>query len=707
MLIYQVLATEAILVSGFACILSIMSGYRMVIYNALILLLALWASNYATANVLLIINSAILIFYTFTLLLLFITGILFKLRRHTAAVLCARAFQVLYPFTGVENFAKSIQASICLLEGKIDEANMLFRETLNNKTDPFKVVELTLRTTERDYNGIIALHAEKKSKFFTVAGASLIKAYCETGRFEEALASVKPYIDYMGLNTGFDREALLVLAAFGGQQDMFEYAVKKIRGGFSPCEKYYYQSTLNYCLNGSIGEYRSAFNSAPPALTSKDKIALEDWQEHISDNRPPTVPSEETKIELSHLWLRLEKVDRFLWGNYRQLPWVSISLCLITLVLSVIANQSSSDSVLRDVRMGALVYPYSLNLGNSWRFVSACFVNPSLTGVLACFLYGVWVERAIGSKAYIGIFLLSGIGAYFSLFLLYPVTPNVPPFALFGAIPALLGIFATMFGYSLKTLLEEERFFIACGGIGLAVLLSASLFLIGSYLYPASSLTNILGFVIGFVLFMCGDLFSKTGKKRFKEKLGLTFLLSAILLFGAYLVKLPKDLRQSAYKLEAGSQLSRLFGKMKDAHHWHQKSIQLANSDPEQQGELGFNYLYENGLSKNKVKGLYLLEQSALRGSKPSAAALSEYYWRGKETPRDSVKGFYWSQRAANQNNGEAQKRLGDAYFHGWGTSKDLKQAYAWYSRALKSSDAEFLDQFEIKATMRTIKAKL
>jgi len=122
---------------------------------------------------------------------------------------------------------------------------------------------------------------------------------------------------------------------------------------------------------------------------------------------------------------------------------------------------------------------------------------------------------------------------------------------------------------------------------------------------------------------------------------------------------------------------------------------------------LGFNYLYENGFSRNKAKGLHLLEQSALRGSKPSAAALSEYYWRGKEARRNIAKGFYWSQKAANQNNGKAQKRLGDAYFHGWGTGKDLKQAYAWYSRAFQSPDAEFLHQFEIKATMRTIKEKL
>jgi TPR repeat protein len=229
-----------------------------------------------------------------------------------------------------------------------------------------------------------------------------------------------------------------------------------------------------------------------------------------------------------------------------------------------------------------------------------------------------------------------------------------------------------------------------------------------SYYHHASALLHTLGFGVGFLLFMVGDLCSKAGRKGIKSKsLLIVIVMSVVAVSLFYSIKQEKQWKQTAYQYELSAGLCRTMGKNKDAAYWHEKSIKLAESDPEQQGELGFYTLKGTGIKKNTSRGFYLLQQSALKGNKLAETHLGNCYWDGEGTPRDLEKGFYWSTKAAQQGDGLAQKRLADAYLRGWGTSVDLKQAYYWYSKALNSREAWVMKVDDIKATMRSIKAKL
>jgi len=686
--------------------------YRLAVQHVLILFIGLMAHFFASEELSFQVNCCIAGFYLVSTLIFLIIAMLLNQKRYKAASKWSTAWRLLYPFSGLENVSKYIQTEELLEQGMTREAKVILREIVNAKVYNSRVAEMNFYLLERDYTWFISEISKKDLLWLRVAIPNLIKTYGEIGQHDQLIEAVKPYIDSIAFMSYADRQSLLLLAVYTGHQAMYDFATKKLVKPLTSFEKHYLQSTLDFHASGDKEAYLKAFNNAPPPLTSWDKVDFENWQDRIKSTNLIMPLGGGNRQKITTLWERVEKVNNFIWGNYRQTPWAGIAFACITILLYMMAPEHSSQLPQAELRIGALVYPYSIDVSQWWRFVSAGFAQTDAVYFyisLLCLLYGVWLERAIGSKAFISIFLTSGVGAYLITFLIFPlIESHVAPFTLLGAFPSLMGIFAVILAYSLKTWLEDKRFYIALCVIPLTLINIYALFLMDSYYHHASALLHTLGLGIGFLFFMVVDLCSKAGRKTIKAKsLLIAIVMSVVAVSLFYSIKQEKQWKQTAYRYQLSAGLCNTLGKSKDAAYWHQKSNQLVKSDPEQQGELGFNYLYGKGLSKNEAKGLYFLEQSALRGSRPSVAALSDYYWREKETPRDVNKGFYWSKKAAEANIGFAQKRVADAYFHGGGTGKDLKQAYDWYSRALKSPDAEFLDQFEIKATMRTIKAKL
>jgi uncharacterized protein len=100
------------------------------------------------------------------------------------------------------------------------------------------------------------------------------------------------------------------------------------------------------------------------------------------------------------------------------------------------------------------------------------------------------------------------------------------------------------------------------------------------------------------------------------------------------------------------------------------------------QDQLGWSYLYGQGLKGNAQEAFYWFKKAADQGDSFAQALLGICYELGEGVPVDEQAAFSWYQRSANQKSGTGEFYLARAYEFGIGTRRDIKQARYYYYQA-------------------------
>ncbi len=113
-----------------------------------------------------------------------------------------------------------------------------------------------------------------------------------------------------------------------------------------------------------------------------------------------------------------------------------------------------------------------------------------------------------------------------------------------------------------------------------------------------------------------------------------------------------------------------------------------ASGDARAQYTLGRAYDKGEGVPKDSVKAVELLQESAAQGDARAQAYLGSMYAKGEGVPRDSVKAVELLQKSAVQGDAQAQANLGVVYVLGEGVPKDSARAVAWFQKSAAQGNA-------------------
>ena len=113
----------------------------------------------------------------------------------------------------------------------------------------------------------------------------------------------------------------------------------------------------------------------------------------------------------------------------------------------------------------------------------------------------------------------------------------------------------------------------------------------------------------------------------------------------------------------------------------HQDALK---GDSNAQYELGYSYLFGEGLEKDEQTGFKWLLESAKQGISDAQYYVGWCYFNGVGVSKDAQLGFLWSLKSAEQGHADAQCVVGLCCFNENGASKDEPQGYRWL---LKSAE--------------------
>ena len=106
------------------------------------------------------------------------------------------------------------------------------------------------------------------------------------------------------------------------------------------------------------------------------------------------------------------------------------------------------------------------------------------------------------------------------------------------------------------------------------------------------------------------------------------------------------------------------------------------NGDAEAMAELGYCYLWEEGVEKSNDKAFMWINKAADAGNARAVYLLGFCYAYGNGTTKDLTKAFDLYSKAADLGNTDAMITLGNCYGYGEGVPKDPKKAFEYYRKA-------------------------
>jgi len=134
--------------------------------------------------------------------------------------------------------------------------------------------------------------------------------------------------------------------------------------------------------------------------------------------------------------------------KFYPLTYSIIGINIVVYIFSAVLSQNIADMDMQTlVDMGALYGPYTVLKGEWWRLFTAMFLHGGMTHILmnmfSLYLIGRGVEIYFEKKAYVSIYLFSGLlGGLASLYV-HPQTVGI------GASGAIFGVFGALAGFFL------------------------------------------------------------------------------------------------------------------------------------------------------------------------------------------------------------------------------------------------------------------
>lgn len=181
------------------------------------------------------------------------------------------------------------------------------------------------------------------------------------------------------------------------------------------------------------------------------------------------------------------------------ITYILIALNLLAYALEIKLGGSTSFLVLE--RLGALI-PERVWAGEWWRLVSANFLHYGwlhlTTNMLSLYFLGRIVELSLGTKFYLIIYLLSGVGSMLTFALMF-LQQRITNIFLVGASAAIMGLVGTILAISLQIWLRKRNA-IAARRLLQVILIIIIQFTFDNLIPQVSFYSHLFGCTIGFIV---------------------------------------------------------------------------------------------------------------------------------------------------------------------------------------------------------------
>ena len=128
----------------------------------------------------------------------------------------------------------------------------------------------------------------------------------------------------------------------------------------------------------------------------------------------------------------------------------------------------------------------------------------------------------------------------------------------------------------------------------------------------------------------------------------------------------------------------------KKAVEWFTKAANQGNATA--QFQLGWCYSEGNGIKQDLSKAVECFMNAAEQGHSNAQLDLGYCYNHGKGIQKNVDKAFEWYEKSASQGNHIAQTNLGSCYENGDGTIQNYEKAIEWYSKAAEQGNARAMN---------------
>jgi len=208
---------------------------------------------------------------------------------------------------------------------------------------------------------------------------------------------------------------------------------------------------------------------------------------------------------------------------------ITYSIIILNLIIYIFSSLFSQDIIDMELQtlvdMGALFGPYTVLKGEWWRLFTAMFLHAGMTHLLmnmfSLYLIGRGAEMYFDTKAYLSIYLFSGLlGGLASLYM-HPVSVGI------GASGAIFGLFGALAGFFLahrERIQEHTKAFMKDFSIIIVINI-----VLGLSIPSIDMSAHIGGLIVGFI---GGFVLSKNPKWILTYSIAMVLLIIAI---GSYL----------------------------------------------------------------------------------------------------------------------------------------------------------------------------
>ena len=558
----------------------------------------------------------------------------------------------------------------------------LFRS--NDPYDAYYMVLLKVKLQQFDWLASHFDHAYILQK--PVCLSAKIRALGELGHYADMIQTLKAHQRLTQKLAGQNQKqaSLFFIAAFTGHQGLWQATHVTVFRGLDADTKRFWQATFDVSVTQDYAAYQAVLNQLVTPANRNLILAVTYRQNH----KPLIQPVSAADTAQLDAWAAETAAALSTENVVSPLPLLKGTLAIMLLCIGAFLAKTlfNPDDSYRDLyNWGALFYPAFAEQGHWWRLLTGTFVHDGWSHLFAnmmmLFCWGLFVERKLGCKATVSLFLVTSTLGMMAQLAYYALTQGDLPVVTLGASAGVNGLLGVCLGIAWQNWVQHKQV-LARYQVGLLVLVFLLQSALDSISIGVGAMAHLGGFVAGFVLYVAT--YVNGGRSTSLWRQGLwpqRVLVSALALlfgvgvFGAYVATYrPKPLTFNA----AGTYGTILLAahQVTPAITWYRRAALLGTA--ENQFDLAYWLASYQGYEQETA---HWYAMAALKGHPHAATFLADKLVCGLGTPVDKAKALYWYRQGA-RHNGYAQTALGLFYLKGWAVKPDAAEAYYWLSLA-------------------------
>lgn len=385
-------------------------------------------------------------------------------------------------------------------------------------------------------------------------------------------------------------------------------------------------------------------------------------------------------------------------------------LFLLNTIIQVLLEQGGSPSIYQYYNTGVLIFPYTLQEKEFFRFITTCFTHGNwlhFVTNMSLLPAGLRVEKRIGSYFFLVCYLASGFFANLVALLptYYTYAASASEVIILGSSGCIFGIMGALTQESLQNW-KSLSHFSKQKMLLIWIILIASI--ITSYLSFSIALwAHLSGFFVGFVTY---NIFLSIKSKEMRTNKKLLILFTFFLMFLVFLViKIVTEICNaktvSAHQaMMTGDFYSHLTEEK--AFKWYLISAEKGNISS--QAELARRYDQGIGIKQDLSRSYYWALKAAKQNNTWAQKLIANYYWNGIFVKKDENKAIYWLKQASLLSDPVAQRIIAEIYYElSENSLSNMHLSYFWCLEYLENPKSLVVDSKEIRDETNRLKTKI